>query len=202
MMLLGRRLPRFYGRLDHLSKIIATVDATTDKTSEQIFSAEKAIMQIQIEWELFVRNLILDSATGNFKNGSGPIVSRRYSDLRSREAAAYRLISTYNRQRFEPDWYLPDKAIDASIRLDISNQPQIAAELGVTPWPIDELRHIRNFIAHKSKRAALTVRQTGITGTSAKIDVLDVALQYSTGGAKRYIGWISFSKGVAARLVV
>ncbi|GAB6967697.1 hypothetical protein JCM25156A_17340 [Komagataeibacter kakiaceti JCM 25156] len=158
-------------------------------------------MQIQIEWELFVRNLILDSATGNFENGNGLIISRSYPSLRSREEAAHRLIGTYRRQQFEPDWYLPTRAIDASMRLGVSNQPQIAAELGVTPWPIEELRHVRNFIAHKSKRSALAVRGTGIIGASAKIDVLEAALQYGTGGAKRYIEWIAFSKGAAARLV-
>ncbi|WP_043916964.1 hypothetical protein [Jannaschia aquimarina] len=87
------------------------------------------------------------------------------------------------------------------MRLDVSNQPQIAAELGVTPWPIDELRHVRNFIAHKSKRSALAVRATGIVGASANIDVLETALQYGNAGAKRYIEWINFSKGAAARLV-
>lgn len=200
-MLLARRIPRFYGRLDHLSEIIAAVDATANRTSEQIFAAEKALVQIQVEWEHFVRDLILDSATGNFENGSGPIISRSHPSLRSREAAAHRLIGTYRRRQTEPDWYLPNQAIDASIRLGVSNQPQIAAELGVTPWPIDDLRHVRNFIAHKSKRSALSVRATGIFGTSAKIDVLEAALQYGTGGAKRYIEWINFSKGVAARLV-
>jgi len=200
-MLLTRRLPRFYQRLDHLSEIIAAVDSATHRTSEQIFAAEKALIQIQIEWEHFVRDLILDSATGNFENGSGRIISRSHPDLRSREAAARRLIGTYRNRLFEPDWYLPVQAIDASIRLDISNQAQIAAELGVTPWPIDELRYVRNFIAHKSKRSALAVRATGIVGASASIDVLEAAVQYGTGGAKRYIEWINFSKGVAARLV-
>lgn len=200
-MLLARRIPRFYDRLDHLSEIIAAVDATANRTSEQIFAAEKALIQIQIEWEHFVRDLILDSATGNFENGSGPIISRSHPSLRSREAAAHRLIGTYPNRQFEPDWYLPVQAIDASIRLDVSNQAQIAAELGVTPWPIEELRHVRNFIAHKSKRSALAVRATGIVGAPASIDVLEAALQYGTGGAKRYIEWINFSKGAAARLV-
>ncbi|WP_336920648.1 hypothetical protein, partial [Altererythrobacter lauratis] len=84
--------------------------------------------------------------------------------------------------------------------LDVSNSSQIAAELGVTPWPIDELRHLRNFIAHKSKRSALSVRGAGIVGVSDKIDVLNAALQYGPDGAKRYVTWTNFSKGTAARL--
>ncbi|TCT37116.1 hypothetical protein [Martelella mediterranea] len=200
-MFLARRLPRFYHRLDHLSAIIAAVDATASRTPEQIFAAEKALIQIQIEWEHFVRNLILDSATGKFESRSGPIISKSHPNLLSREAAAHWLIGSYPKRQHEPDWYLPKQAIDASIRLDVSNQPIIAAELGVTPWPIAELRHVRNFIAHKSKRSALAVRKTGIVGASTNLDVLEVALQYGTGGAKRYIEWVNFSKGAAARLV-
>lgn len=200
-MLLARRIPRLYGCLDHLSGIIAAVDATATRTSEQIFAAEKALIQIQIEWEHFVRGLVLDSATGQFENSSGRIISRSHPGLRSREAVAHRLIGTYRNRQFEPDWYLPAQAIDASMRLDVSNFSQIAAELGVTPWPIDELRHVRNFIAHKSKRSALSVRGTGIVGAYANIDVLDAALQYGPGGTKHYIEWINFSKGAAARLV-
>lgn len=199
-MLLARRIPRFYRRLDHLSGIIAAVDEAAIRTSQQIFAAEKALIQIQIEWEHFVRDLILDSATGQFANGSGSVSSGRYPGRRSREAAAHKLVALSKRQ-FEPYWYLPAEAINAAIRLDVSNSQQIAAELGVTPWPIDELRHLRNFIAHKSKRSALSVRGTGIVGASARIDVLDTALQYGSGGVKHYVEWINFSKGAAARLV-
>lgn len=200
-MLLVRRIPRFNNRLDHLSQIISAVDATANRTCEQIFAAEKALIQVQIEWEHFVRGLILDSATGIFQNSSGPIISNSHPGLHSREAAAHQLIGTYRNRQYEPDWYLPSQAIDAAIRLDISNLPQIAAELGVTPWPIEELRHMRNFIAHKSKRSALSVRATGIIRASRNIDVLEAALQYGTGGVKRYTEWITFSKGVAARMV-
>ncbi|MFT3688883.1 hypothetical protein [Paenirhodobacter sp.] len=201
MMLLARRIPRFNAHLDHLADIISMIDAPIPRTSERVFSAEKALIQIQIEWENFIRGLILDSATGNFENSSGPITSRKYPRLRSREAAAHKLIETYPRRKSEPDWYLPDEAINAAIRLDVSNQHQIAAELGVTPWPIGDLRRMRNFIAHKSKKSALEIRKTGIALSSTRIDVLDVAFQYSSGGIKRYVDWINFAKGSAARLV-
>lgn len=201
-MLLARRLPRFYRRLDHLYVVLAAIDATVHRTPQQLFAAERSLIQLQIEWEHFVRDLVLDSATGQFDNGSGPVTSPTYPDLRSREAAAHKLVALYPRRSFEPDWYLPAQAIDAAVRLDVSNHAQISLELGVTPWPIDELRHLRNFISHRSKRAALNVRKAGIVGKSREIDVLAVAFQYGSGGVKRYIEWIKFSKGAAKRLVV
>jgi hypothetical protein len=200
-MLLKRRIFRFCSRLDILLNIIKNVDAIARRTFEQSFAAEKALIELQIEWEHFVRDLILDSATGRFENASGPIKSKRYPYLRSREAASHKLITLYPKRRIEPDWYLPAKAIEAAVLLDVTNVAQIAAELGVSPWPIDELRHVRNFIAHKSKRAALNVRGTSIVNPSSSIDILDIAFQYSPSGTKYYLEWIVFSKGVAARLV-
>lgn len=199
-MLLTRRLPRFFRRLDDLATIVSNVDANAQRTVEHVYCAEKALIQIQIEWEHFVRDLILDSATGSFSNASGPVVSRGFHQIRSREAVAHALLATYPNRRFEPDWYLPNQAIDAAIRLDVSNSAQISAELGLTPWPIDDLRHVRNFIAHMSKRSALSVRGTGIVSPSGNIDVLDAACQYASGGVKRYEGWIAFVKGAASRL--
>lgn len=199
-MLLSRRLPRLYSRLDNLKDVIAEVDATANRTSQHIFAAEKALIQVQIEWEHFVRNLILDSATGQFANGSGPVSSKSFPSLCSREIAAHKLITLFPRRKFEPDWYLPREAIDAAIRLDVSNSSQISAELGITPWPINELRYLRNFISHRSKRSALEVRGTGIVGSTANINVLSVACQYGPNGAKRYTEWINFTKGAAARL--
>ena len=200
-MLLSRRIPRFDRKLDALGKIISDVDATTQRTIEDIFAAEKALIQIQIEWEHFVRNLILDSATGLFSNAGGLLTSRRFSLIRSRENAAHVLIGTFRNRQFEPDWYLPNQAIDAALRLDVSNSAQISAELGLTPWPIEELRHVRNFIAHQSKRSALSVRRTGIVPAAGTIDVFDAAVQYGAGGVKRFDGWIAFAKGAASRLV-
>lgn len=200
-MLLSRRIPRLYRRLDSLLELLALVDAAASRTPEQIFAAERALIQIQVEWEHFVRNFILDCATGQFTNGSGLVASKSYPGLRSREAAAHKLIALFPRRRFEPDWYLPSEAIDAAIRLDVSNYPQIAAELGITPWPIDELRYLRNFIAHQSKRSALLVRDTGIICAAQNINVLEVACEYGTSGVKRYVEWVNFSKGAAARLV-
>lgn len=201
-MLLSRRIPRLYRRLDYLLHIIADVEAAGGRSPEQVYTAERALIQIQVEWEHFVRGLILDSATGRFFNLSGRVISRSHADLHSREMAAHRLMAAYPSRRHEPDWYLPAEAIRASIHLDVSNQSQIAAELGVTPWPIEDLRHLRNFIAHRSKRSALRVRRSGIVGASDRIDVLGAAFQYSASGVQRYIEWISFSKAAAARLVV
>lgn len=200
-MLLSRRLPRFYRKLDNIEKIISEVDADARRNVASVYCAEKALIQIQIEWEHFVRDLILDSATGVFSNSNGTVISQAFPQIRSRESAAHTLVATYPCRSYEPDWYLPIQAINAAIRLDVSNSAQISAELGLTPWPIDNLRHVRNFIAHKSKRSALNIRNSGMFPPTGNMNVLDASLQYDTGGIKRYQSWIAFVKGAASRLV-
>lgn len=200
-MQLSRRLPRFKGKLDNLGDLLSTVDAKAERNTRDIYTAERALIQIQIEWEHYVRAVILDSATGSYSNTSGPVRSTIHPSISSREVAAHLLIDSYPNRQHEPDWYLPNQAIDAAVRLGISNVAQVSAELGITPWPIDELRHLRNFIAHRSRRSALSLRGTGIVPVSGGIDILNAAFQYGPGGLKRYSEWISFAKGAAGRLV-
>lgn len=193
-MLLARRLPRFERKLDHLSKIISDVDAIAQRKVEHVFCAEKTLLQLQIEWELFVRNLILDSATGLFSNSNGPVASQKFQKNKSRESIAHTL--AFHEQR----WHLPKEAAKTAINLQISNSVQISAELGI-PWQITDLRFIRNFIVHKSKSSALEVRKICKIPQDQNIDVLDIAFQYHSAGVKRYQNWINFSKDVARRLV-
>lgn len=200
-MQLSRRLPRFISKLDNLGDLLSTVDAKAERDTRDIYTAERALIQIQIEWEHYVRALILDSATGSYSNTSGRIRSTIHPSITSREVAAHLLIHSYPNRRHEPDWYLPNQAIDAAVRLGISNMAQISAELGITPWPIDDLRHLRNFIAHRSKRSALSLRGAGIFPVSSGIDILSAAFQYGPEGSKRYSAWVSFAKGAAGRLV-
>lgn len=197
-MKLSRRLPRLLQRLGRLQSLIGSTSATTSES--QIYAAERAILQIQVEWEQFTRNFILDCATGKFSNSNGLITSRSFTRLENREVAAHKLITLYPRRTFEPDWYLPSQAIDAAGKLDISNFPDVSAEIGITPWPIDDLRYIRNFIAHKSKRSALTIRSTNLVRQNATINIVSLAREYGTGGVMRYEEWINFIKGAAHRL--
>ena len=200
-MKLSRRLPRFNRRLDYLDEILTGIESKTARSTQDTFTVEKCLIQIQIEWEHFVRALILDSATGSFSNEYGLIVSKLAPKTISRESASHLLISTYSKQQFEPKWYLPEQAIVAAQKLQISNAPQVSAELGLSPWPISELRHLRNFIAHKSKSSALSLRGAGLVSTSGELDILHATFHYGSGGLMRYSAWISFIKRVAAGLV-
>lgn len=198
-MRLSDRLIKFNKRLDELEHVFVNA-LKVPRSKESDFVIERATIQIQIEWEHFVRGVILDSATGNYSNTSGTVYSKNFSKVKNREVAASLLISTYKKRLHEPDWYLPLDAIQAAQNLDVSNLSIIAAELGVTPWEIDELRHIRNFIAHKSKRAAIKIRDEGIVFKGSTIDPVQIAKSYASNGIIKYSNWMRFIKGVAVRL--
>ena len=199
-MQLSRRNVRFEAKLDALVGVIGALDDGRTLNVKEVFLMERALIQLQIDWELFVRGVILDSATGKFCDSKGVIISSISGNLRSREHAGNHLITLYAKRRHEPDWYLPVDAVNAARLLNVSNLSTISAELGVTPWLLDELRYLRNFIAHRSKRAALNLRSAGLAATA--LDSVKIAVSYGSGGAKNYQGWTNFMKYVSRRIVL
>ena len=165
------------------------------------YAVERIIIQMQIEWEHFVRALILDSATGHHSTRSGPVGSNLPMKVRNREHAGHVLIAQYKKRTTEPDWYLPQDAIAAAGKLSLTNENKIAAELGVSPWGLNDLRHLRNFISHRSGRSAILVRNVASVVSAEQIMPVELCYGYAPGGSRRYEAWVGFMKGVANRLV-
>lgn len=199
-MQLERHAWRLGCRIDALADFLRPYESA-DLSSVDVFNVERIIIQLQIEWEHFVRNLILDSATGKYRSKSGPVSSNLPVKVPSRKHAGFLLVSQYQRRRNEPDWYLPRDAIQAAGKLVLTNESKIATELGITPWELDDLRHLRNFIAHRSGRAATSVRGAGCVAKTDRIIPSTICFDYLTGGHRRYEGWVAFMKRVGSRLV-
>tara|TARA_R100000935_G_scaffold1193_1_gene3834 strand:+ start:2502 stop:3107 length:606 start_codon:yes stop_codon:yes gene_type:complete len=201
-MELNRRLPRFTAKIDALQGVLGKFETERTVDLHDALALERALMQMQVEWELFVRGLILDSATGNFSNIGGPVVSSHTIQLSSREQACHYLITQYPRTNKEPNWYVPTEAIRAASLLGVSNIDNISAQLGVSPWQIDSLRQLRNFIGHRSKASALKVRELGLVGRTDKIDAIGVAFSFNEHGTRNYSAWGQFMKYIARQLAI
>lgn len=199
-MQLERHAWRLGNRIDALANVLRPYHSIDLSEAEQ-FNIERTIIQLQIEWEHFVRAVILDSATGKYRAKSGPVSSNLPLKVLSREHASFVLIEQYNKRRTEPDWYLPTDAIQAAGKLNLTNENQIATELGVSPWELDDLRFLRNFIAHRSGRSATSVRSAGCVAKSDRIVPSSICFDFQLGGLRRYEGWITFMKNVGTRLV-
>lgn len=66
---------------------------------------------------------------------------------------------------------------------------------------LDDLRYLRNFIAHRSGRSATSLRSGGAVAKADRIVPSAICFDYQQGGLRRYKGWITFMKGVANQLV-
>lgn len=199
-MLLERHAWRLRTRIDAVANVLDSYSHPPLGEADH-FPIERAIVQLQIEWEHFVRNVVLDSATGKFRAKSGLVRSNLPVKVTSREHACFILIEQYKRRNHEPDWYLPNDAIQAANKLAITNEQTIITELGVSPWELDDLRHLRNFITHRSRRSALCVRETGCIDKSDRLIPSAICFSYTSGGVRRYESWIKFMKTVGNRMV-
>lgn len=200
MLLLERHVWRLGSRVDALGDVLRQYE-NVNLARVDLFDIERIIIQLQIEWEYFVRAVILDSATGRYSSKSGPVSSTLPVKFSNREHVGFVLIKQYKKRRTEPDWYLPQEAIAAAGKLAITNEITISAELGVSPWELDDLRHLRNFIAHRSARSATSMRGIGTVAKAERIVPSSICFDFQVGGLRRYEGWIAFMKGVGGRLV-
>ena len=200
-MELSRRLPKFFGRLDDLEELLGSYAPVPSNDVRSRYVIERALLQLQIEWELFVRGVILDSATGKFTSSGVVVASGLSRSAATREQAAHLLIAQYKKRNKEPDWYLPADAIHAAKLLKLTNASGLALELGVSPWELEPLRHIRNFITHQSKSAALNVRASGLHFGSGSIDAVDTCYAYARPGVQTYATWVAFMKYVGRQIV-
>lgn len=199
-MQLERHAWRLGKRLNALATDLKSFE-DVELSALDTYAVERIIIQMQIEWEHFVRALILDSATGRNSTRSGPVGSNLPVKVRNREHAGHVLIAQYKKRQTEPDWYLPQDAIAAAGKLSLTNANKIAAELGITPWGLSDLRYLRNFISHRSGRSAINVRDAATVRKSDQIMPAMLCYEYAPGGSKRYESWVGFMKGVANRLV-
>ncbi|RYG96292.1 MAG: hypothetical protein EON58_12395 [Alphaproteobacteria bacterium] len=192
---------RLDGRVNALIDEVKPFIGTGDISGGDARRVEHIVMQLQNVWELYMREFVLNSAVGNATDKSGPVKSLLQERIHSKEHASYVLISKYKRRRNEPDWYKPADIADAVVKLNLTNQPKIIGAVGATPWPLDDLRHVRNFIAHRSKRAAEEVRSLPWFGQHDRIDVGSTAFAYLPGGATNIEVWAQQIKDVGSAML-
>ena len=126
--------------------------AASVHTRREQLAAEMAVVRIYDAWARYCRELVILSASGNCLTLGGtvvPAVVRRRSDVMPA------LLATYaRRKQYEPKWASATECIDVAKRLNIANFATLAAAVGATNSPADEIRHVRNYYAHRRRGAA------------------------------------------------
>lgn len=114
---------------------------------------ENATIQLQDQWSAYCRDMITASWRGGCTTLGGVVIPKR-AGLSSYASAVAALRATYvgtakKSKYWEPKWFDPVQALDAAKRLGVPNLPTLSAGLGLTPSPLDELRAVRNYFAHR-----------------------------------------------------
>jgi hypothetical protein len=103
---------------------------------------------------------------------------------------------------WEPQWGSPGDAVQAAVHLRISNFAQVSAALGAAPNPAEDVRIVRNFIAHRNRR---TGADLGALGSRLRIPtghgVDRLLMMPSPPSPTLFDRWVSELKAVIAAAV-
>ena len=150
---------------------------------------EMVVVRLLDSWARFCRNLVVMSAgcrpltaTGN-RLPTAPSVARASDVIPA-------LINKYPRRRREPNWAVSTQCIDAADRLAIHNYRTVAGALGSTNSPVDEVRRVRNFFAHRGEETANEVRGLAFFVPGMHLRIEQLVAQTVSPGVSRLEFWI------------
>ena len=150
---------------------------------------EMAVLRLHDDWARFCRELILDSAASAPKSRSGTTIARAPS-IRSIQDAIDASIRSTPQRRYEPKWATASESVRAALALAITNSATVTAALGATNSPAEDLRHVRNFFAHRAENTADKVRNLTFYRTGMGLNAHDLLSPIVAGGVTRFESWI------------
>ena len=152
-------------------------------------SSEMAVIRLHDAWARYCREIIILSAGGKPYTANGVRLSAA-PGINHIPDVIPTLISTYRRRRFEPKWARATECIDAARRLNIQKFSTVAAAIGATTSPAEDLRPIRNFFAHRGKDSANRVRMQNFFAATDKVRVESVVGRLVPPGITLFESWI------------
>lgn len=144
------------------------INSIRDKTSQYLDTdfpsleiAEYALVRLLDSWNIFVRDITLKSAIGTTESRSSRIYHPHVRNLKKQEEIYlhivnnWRSVSGQNKpsKHFEPTWFDTAHFDYATKILNITNTNMVLAILDPSN-PIDDVRFVRNFVAHRGKKSA------------------------------------------------
>lgn len=120
---------------------------------------EMCVIRLHDAWARFCRQLIIISAGGTPQTMGGSILLLAPGISKPSEVIPKLLSTRPRRKNFERRWHDPASCIDAAKRLGIQNLAEVSAGIGASPSPLEDIRKMRNFLAHRGLETASDVRQ-------------------------------------------
>jgi len=155
---------------------------------------EAATICLQDQWSAFCRDLIFKSWRGKVWTAGGTYLTPNAAAT-SHTAVLIALRATYTGKQkkaayWQPKWFDPIQTIESAKRLALPNLPSIAAGVGLTPSPLDELRAVRNYFAHRGPEGTSRLAPF-VGGPVTDLAVHSLVTQSTLGGGYRFERWVA-----------
>lgn len=161
---------------------------------------EMAVIRLHDAWARFCRELVIRSAGCTPYTATG-LRLNRVPGVGRRADVVPQLLSTYPNRRYEPRWHDAVECINAAQRLRITNLATVSGALGATSSPVTDLRHVRNFFAHRWKGTADQIRRRSFFNASMQFNLEDLVGQLVPSGITRMESWIIDMRDIAEAAV-
>ncbi len=129
---------------------------------------EMCVIKSHDAWARFCRELIIVSSYAQPCSANRQSVPRVPGvTIRSYDGAIQAIMGCQRRhnRRYEPRWADASESIRVASCLGISNLPNVSAGIGLTPSPLEDLRRVRNFFAHRNATTAQEARPIAMRGS-------------------------------------
>jgi hypothetical protein len=160
---------------------------------------EYCAIRLHDVWARYCRELVIRSASERPLTLSGtalpmaPSINRR-ADVLPR----LRVLFSEKRRWWEPDWADQVVCIEAANRLAVANHSSISAGVGLTPSPVEDIRRVRNFLAHRQRWTAQFVAKLSESrGLPAVCLPERVLVSRGSGGDVLFTEWVQQLRDMA-----
>lgn len=145
-----------------------------------LWRQEMCVIRLLDAWARFCRELVLVSASEQPLTMGGTRLPLA-PGIATRTDALHLLQTAYTRVPYEPRWHDAQACLRAAGLLRVANYSSISAGIAVTPAPLDDLRDLRNFLAHRNERTASKVRNAAASNSAPVTSDVIAILQSPSG---------------------
>jgi hypothetical protein len=144
---------------DDLDELLRVARLSDSGDAEATPTAEFCVVRLQDSWTRFVRDLVVRSALGNAcRSGGARILPGPLGIMRQRSAMTTLRtnwpVGGTKPHYWEPKWFATKDSGRAVDVLQPTNGLDIKTALGAATNPIEDIRAVRNFIAHRGEPSA------------------------------------------------
>ena len=155
-----------------------------------LLTTEMAVIRLSDAWSRFCREVVVMSAGCKPYTLNGNRL-HLVKNVSRRSDVIPHLLSYYGGPNpREPDWGVTWRCIDAAQLLKVDNIRTVSAALGAVGSPVEEIRNVRNFFAHRWKDTADRIRRQGFYRSAMRINVEDIVGSSVPPGVTRMEHWI------------